>query len=70
MRDKVSLFKLITVAEAIFVSIIRYRIAVYLKPRLHEDAKKRTVGRLKKIQNKMLRLLGRKTITDKVSSDS
>ena len=70
MRDKVTLFKLFTVADPIFVSIIIYGVAVFLKPRLHEDPKKRTVGILKKIQNKMLRLLGRKTITDKVSSES
>ena len=70
VRDKVPLSKLITVAEAIFVSIIRYGIAVYLKPRLHEDPKSEDSGKLQKYQNKMLRLLGRKTITDKVSSES
>ena len=39
LRDKIPVSNLITVAEAIFVSIIRYGIAVYLKPRLHEDPK-------------------------------
>ena len=70
MRDKIPLSKLKTVAEAIFVSIIRYGIAVYLKPRLQEDQKSEESGKIQKFQNKMLRLLGRKTINDKVSSES
>ena len=70
LRDKIPLSSLIEVAEAIFVSIIRYGIAVYLKPRLHEDPKNEDSKKVQKFQNKMLRLLGRKTVNDKVSSES
>ena len=70
LRDKIPLSSLIEVAEAIFVSIIRYGIAVYLKPRLHEDPKNEDSKKMQKFQNKMFRLLGRKTVNDKVSSES
>ena len=70
LRDKIPLSNLVTVAEAIFVSIIRYGIAVYLRPRLHDDPKNEDSKKVQKFQNKMLRLLDRKTVNDKVSSES
>ena len=49
--------KFVMFAEALFTSIARYGIAVYFKPRLHNDPKCGNQDQLQVIQNKMFRLL-------------
>ena len=70
LRDKVPLAKLKIVADAIFLSEARYGIAVYLKPRLHDDPTSENNKKIQTCQNKMLRLLAKKTVMDKISSES
>ena len=53
-------------AESLFTSVARYGIAVYFKPRLHNDPKCAQQDQLQVIQNKMLRLLSGKKIKDRV----
>ena len=52
--------KLKIIGEAIFTSVARYGISVYMKPRLHSDAVCEELNRLKIVQNKMFRLLAGK----------
>ena len=52
------------------MSVARYGIAVYLKPRLHGDPLSENSKKIQTCQNKMLRLLARKTISDKISCES
>ena len=66
LKNKVPHEKLIIVAGAIFTSVARYGIAVYLKPKLHSDPyERKDLKRLQVIQNKMFRLLAGKTLLDK-----
>ena len=70
LRDKIPLAKLKVAAEAIYVSVARYGMAVYLKPRLHQDPQSENNNKIQICQNRMFRLLARKTISDKISCES
>ena len=66
LKNKVPNTKLKIIAEAIFISVARYGIAVYYKPRMHGDPTCEEQTKLQIIQNKMLRLLAGKKPADKV----
>ena len=66
LKSKMPQDKLKIIGEAIFTSVARYGIAVYLKPRLHSDAACEELNRLQIVQNKMFRLLAGKKVKDKV----
>ena len=68
IRYKVPREKLRIIAEAIFMSKIRYGIAVYMKPRLQEeDSLSRDLHKLQVLQNDMVRMLSKKKRSDKVN---
>ena len=58
--------KLKVIANAIFTSVARYGIAVYSRPRMHEDPSCGELQKLQVIQNKMFRLLAGKKLQDRV----
>ena len=60
LKPKVPQDKLRIIGEAIFTSVARYGISVYMKPRLHSDAACEELNRLQIVQNKMFRLLAGK----------
>ena len=72
MKHKIPTDKLIIIAEAIFNSVIRYGIAVYLVPTYDkEDLKARKLSSeantLQVMQNNMLRMIHGKRISDRVN---
>ena len=68
IRHKVPREKLRIIAESIFMSKIRYGIAVYMKPRIQdEDSQSRDLHKLQVLQNDMVRMLSMKRRSDKVN---
>ena len=70
LKNKVPQEKLSIIANAIFTSVARYGIAVYSRPRLHNDRSFGELEKLQVIQNKMFRLLAGKKLQDKVRVES
>ena len=66
LKPKVPHGKLKIIAEAIFTSVARYGIAVYMRPRLHGESLCGELEDLQVVQNHMLRLLAGKEVKDKV----
>ena len=66
LKNKVPQEKLKVIANAIFTSVARYGIAVYSRPRMHEDPSCGELQKLQVIQNKMFRLLAGKKLQDRV----
>ena len=67
LKSKVPQRKLQVIAEAIFTSVARYGISVYMRPRLHEDTSSAEMDNLQIVQNKMFRLLSGKKRKDRVN---
>ena len=65
LREKIPLSKLITVANMIFTSVMRYGICVYLKPRLHGEDANSESKKMQKAQNQMFCILVKKKLVIK-----
>ena len=75
MRNRLPRRKMLMVAESIFNSVIRYDIAVYLKPIYEvEDVKARNLStearKLQVIQNTMLRMINGYRMEDMVNMEN